>query len=155
MGKRKHGKPDKFQWEGFAVDERPASEEAAAAAMLRLVKMFVIKSIREPEQAKLLHKDPRRRSHAIGYLDESIDPALQEELKGNTGFPQHLKERFGDLRGIITDGWDAYHVTIAGAAVHAAESGLDAIFIADVEPIALLFPEAGLPHLPPILCSRR
>jgi len=152
MGKRRHGMPDKFQWEGFAVDERPASEDAAAAAMLRFVKMFVIKSIREPVQAKLLHKDPRRRSGAIHNLYMSIDPALQAELKGNTGFPQHLKERFGDLRGIITDGWDAYHVTIAGAAVHAAESGLDAIFIADVEPIALFFPDDGQP---PILCSRR
>ena len=72
MGKCKHGNPENFQWEGFAVDERPASEEAAAAAMLRFVKMFVIKSIREPVQAKLLHKDPRRRSHAIHDLYMSV-----------------------------------------------------------------------------------
>ncbi|HMA54512.1 MAG TPA: hypothetical protein VKT17_08610, partial [Acidobacteriota bacterium] len=67
-----------------------------------------------------------------------------------TGFPQHLKERFGDLRGIIIEYEGAYHVTIAGAAVHAARS-FEAIFIADVEPIALFFPEDG----PPILFSRR
>ncbi len=151
MGKRRHGKPDKFQWEGFSIDERPASEEAAAAAVLRFVKLFVIKSRRERMQTRLLDKDPRRRNHAMFDIYRFIDPALQAKLDGSASFPQHLKERFGDLRGIINDGINAYHVTIAGAAVHAASNYGDAIFIADVEPIALLFLHDG----PPVLCSIR
>ena len=96
----------------------------------------------------LQHRDQNRRVDALQNVYKWIDPTLQTELEGHTGFPQHLVERFGDLRGILVDATAARHVTIAGAAV-LASGGFGGIFIADEQPIALLFGEVG--H--PILCS--
>lgn len=96
--------------------------------------------------AMLLHKDRNKRNNAIKTVYKWIDPKLQSELEGNTGFPQHLKERFGDLRGIIIDDACPRRVTVAGAAVLAA-GGFGAVFIADTAPIALLFLEVGPPTL--------
>jgi len=94
MAKRRRGQPDKFQREGFSVDERPATEDDAASAVQRFVTTFVIGSKRERMLAMLLHKDRNKRNEAIQTVYKWIDPRLQHELPGNTGFPQHLKERF-------------------------------------------------------------
>lgn len=149
VGKRRHGQPDKFQWDGFPIDDHPADEAAAASAIGRFVNTFVIASKRERMLAMLLHADRNKRCEAIQTVYKWIEPAHQCELEGNTGFPQHLRERFGDLRGVFLDEASASHVTIAGAAVLAA-GGFGGIFIADAQPIALLFAEVG----PPTLCSR-
>jgi hypothetical protein len=55
MGKRTHGEPDRFQWGGFAIDEKPASDEAALVAVKRFVDTFVVKHKRERVQADLVH----------------------------------------------------------------------------------------------------
>lgn len=103
VAKRRDGQPDKFQWDGFPIDDRPADPVAATSAIKRLVSTFVIASKRERVLAMLLHKDRNKRNEAIQTVYKWIGPKLQSELEGNTGFPQHLKERFGDLRGIIID----------------------------------------------------
>jgi hypothetical protein len=145
VGKRRHGEPDRFQWGGFAIDERPASDEAALAAAKRFVETFVVTHKRERTQAGLLDEKPPRRSETIQRVHKWIEPALQAELAGNTGFPQQLQKRFGDLRGVMIDDRGARHVTVAGAAVLSA--GQLSIFMADSAPIALLFPEMGAPTL--------
>lgn len=77
-----------------------------------------------------------------------IDPSLlQSELDGNTGFPQHLHERFGDLRGVMLEDRGARHITVAGAAV-LSSGQFGSIFVAHSSAMALLFPEVG----PPTLC---
>jgi hypothetical protein len=150
VGKRKRGEPDTFQWGGFAIDERPASDETALAAVTRFVETFVAKHKRERIQAGLLHSKQQRRIESIQQVYKWIDPALQSELEGNTGFPQHLQERFGDLRGVMIDDRAARHVTVAGAAV-LSSGQFGSIFMADSAAIALLFPEIG----PPTLCLKR
>lgn len=150
MAKRRHGQPDKFQRDEFPVDDRVANEAASAAAIQRFVATFVIASKRERMLAMLSHRDRNKRNEAIQTVYKWIDPKLKSELEGNTGFPQHLKARFGDLPGIFIDEANASHVSVAGAAV-LAEGGFGAIFIADAATIALLFPEVG----PATLCSGR
>lgn len=146
MGKRRHGAPDRFQSSGFAIDERPASDDAALVAAQRFVEAFVTKAKRERVQTGLLHRSQRRRIEAIQSAYKWIDPSLRSELEGNTGFPQHLRERFSDLRGVMIDGRGARHVTVAGAAALSAGQ-FGAIFVADASAMALLFPEIGHPTL--------
>lgn len=149
MGKRRHGDPDKFQSSGFAIDERPASDDAALVAVQRFVETFVTKAKRDRVQTGLLHRSQQRRIEAIQSAYKWIDASLQSELEGNTGFPQHLRERFGDLRGVMLDDRGARHVTVAGAAV-LSTGQFGSIFVADSSPMALLFPEIG----PPTLCLK-
>jgi hypothetical protein len=144
--RRRHGEPDPFDTGGFAVDERPASDEAAFAAVKRFAETFVMKRRRERVRGDLLHREAGRRNEAIQSVYKWIDPAMQSELEGNAGFPQRLHERFGDLRGVMIDGHGARHVTAAGAAV-LAQQGFGAIFVADSISLALLFPETGHPTL--------
>lgn len=146
VGKRKHGTPERPQTGGFAFDERPATDEAARAAVTRFVELFVVKHKRERFTIGLLHRTRQRRYEAIQGVYEWTDPALRTTLAGNTGFPQHLRERFDDLHGIIIDGSSARHVTVAGAAV-LVMGEFGAIFIADEAPVALLFAEIGSPTL--------
>jgi hypothetical protein len=101
VGRRKHGKPDPFRWNNFAVDERPATAEATASAIRRFVETFVFAVRRDRMVAMLLHKERRRREEGIQAVSKWIDPKLQFELEGRSGSPQHLQERFGELRGII------------------------------------------------------
>ena len=149
VGKRRHGEPDKFQRSGFAIDDRPASDDAALVAVKRFVETFVMKEKRERVQAGLLHRSQQRRLETIQTAYKWIDPSLQTELEGNTGFPQHLHERFGDLRGVMLDDRGARKVTVAGASV-LASGQFGSIFMADSSAIALLFPEVG----PPTLCLK-
>lgn len=149
MGKRRHGEPDRFQQGGFAIDERPASDDAALAAVKRFVEAFVTKEKRERVQAGLLHRSQQRRIETIQSAYKWIDPSLQSELDGNTGFPQHLHERFGDLRGVMLDDRGARNITVAGAAV-LSSGQFGSIFVADSSAMALLFPEVG----PPTLCLK-
>ena len=149
VGKRRHGEPDKFQRSGFAIDERPASDDAALVAVKRFLEIFVTKEKRERVQAGLLHRSQERRIETIQSAYKWIDPSLQSELDGNTGFPQHLYERFGDLRGVMIDDRGARHVTVTGAAV-LSSGQFGSIFVADSSAIALLFPEVG----PPTLCLK-
>lgn len=149
MTKRRHGKPDPFQWHGIAIGERLASPEAAAAAVHRFAAMFVDERKREQTQTRLLHPDQGRRIRAIQSVYKWIDPRLQTNLEGSTGFPQHLRERFGDLPGILIDHTTARHATIAGAAILSV-GHFGAVFIADAKPLALLLPEIG----PVTLCAR-
>jgi hypothetical protein len=146
VGKRRHGVPDKFQQSGFAIDERPASDDAALVAVKRFVETFVTRAKRERVQAGLLHRSQQRRIETIQSAYKWIDPSLQSELEGNTGFPQHLHERFGDLRGVMIDDREARHVTVAGAAV-LSSGQFGSIFVADSSAMALLFPEIGPPTL--------
>lgn len=146
VGKRRHGEPDRFQTDGFAIDERPANDEAALAAVTRFVETFVMKTKRERVQAGLLHRNQRRRLETIQSAYKWVDPTLQSELEGNTGFPQHLHQRFGDLRGVMIDDHGARHVTVARAAV-LSSGQFGSIFVADSAPMALLFPEIGEPTL--------
>jgi hypothetical protein len=146
VGKRKHGEPDRFQRGGFEIDERPVDEAVAVASVKRFVETFIVAAKRERIQTHLLHHKRERRTETIQGLYKWIDPKMKTELAGNTGFPQHLHERFGDLRGVLLDEYRACHVTIAGAAVlSAAQFG--AIFIADGRALALLFAEVGAPIL--------
>jgi hypothetical protein len=69
----------------------------------RFVDTFVTKEKHERVQAGLLHRSQQRRIETIQSAYKWIDPSLQSELDGNTGFPQHLHERFGDLRGVMLD----------------------------------------------------
>lgn len=147
MGKRRHGEPDRFQPGGFAIDERPVSDDAALVAVKRFVETFVTKEKRERVQAGLLHRTQQRRIETIRSAYKWIDPSLQSELDGNTGFPQHLHERFGDLRRVMLDDRGARHITVAGAAV-LSSGQFGSIFVADSSAMALLFPEVG----PPTLC---
>jgi hypothetical protein len=147
VGKRRHGEPDPFQSSGFAIDERPASDGAALVAVKRFVETFITKAKRDRVQTGLLHRTQRRRIEAIQSASKWIDPSLQSELEGNAGFPQHLRQRFGDLRGVMFDDRGARHVTVAGAAV-LSTGQVGAIFVADSSAMALLFPEVG----PPMLC---
>jgi hypothetical protein len=149
VGKRRHGDPDTFQSTGFAIDERPASDDAALVAVTRFVNAFVTKARRDRIQTSLLHRNQRRRIEAIHGAYKWIDPTLQSELEGYTGFPQHLRERFGDLRGVMIDDRTARHVTVAGAAV-LSSGRLGSIFVADSSAMAVLFPEIG----PPTLCLK-
>jgi hypothetical protein len=149
VGKRRNGAPDKFQSSGFAIDERPATDDAALVAVKRFVEIFVTKAKRDRVQTGLLHPGQRRRIEAIQSAYKWIDPSLQSELEGNTGFPQHLRERFGDLRGVMIDDRGARHVTVAGAAV-LSTGQFGSIFVADSSAMALLFPELG----PPTLCLK-
>ncbi len=103
VSKRRHGGADQSQAGGFASDERPASDDAALAAARRFVEMFVIKAKRERMQSGLLHRNQHRRIETIQNVYRWIDPGLQSELEGSTGFPRHLHERFGDLRGVMFD----------------------------------------------------
>jgi hypothetical protein len=113
---------------------------------MRFVETFVVKHKRERVQAGLLHRNQERRIEAIQSVYKWIDSTLQSELEGNTGFPQHLHERFGDLRGVMIDDRTARHITVAGAA--AVSSGqFGSIFVADTVAMALLFPEIGGPTL--------
>jgi hypothetical protein len=148
--RRKHGEPDHFQWSGFAINEQPASNAVARAAVKRFVALFVVENRRERAPMVLLHRDWRRRLRAIWNLSRWIDGAYSRELDGSSGSPQHLRERFGDMRGILLDERCARHVTVAGAAILAAVSGFGALFIADTKPIAIIFEEVG--H--PTVCSR-
>ena len=149
MGRRKHGEPDRFQWGGFEIDERPAAEEAALSAVKRFVDSFVLASKRDRIESGLLHPKRLRRSETLQTLYKWLDPKTTTELEGNTGFPQHLHERFGDLRGLLLDENRMFHVTVAGAAVLSA-GGFGAVFLAEERSLALLFLEDG----PPILCMR-
>lgn len=97
----------------------------------------------------MLHRSQQRRIEAIQSAYKWIDPSLQSELESNTGFPQHLRERFGDLRGVMLDDRGARHVTVAGAAVLSCGQ-FGSIFVADSSAMALLFPEIG----PPTLCLK-
>ena len=146
MSKQRHGKPDKFQRDGFAIDERPANELDARLAVERFIAMFVNEVKRERARALLSHRDHLRRMEGIQTVYKWIDPRLQSDLEGNTGFPQHLRDRFGDLRGIVIDEKSASHVAVAGAAIRASDN-FGAFFIADELPIAVLFPEIGSPTL--------
>ena len=149
MGRRKHGTPDKFQWSGFVIDEKPADEGSIVTAVRRFVELFVIKNRRERVQFGLLHTNPNRRSETIQGVFRWIDEKFTTRLEGNSGFPQHLHARFGDLRGILVDEHCARHVTVAGAAI--LEAGqFGAVFIADAKPIALILEENG----DPLLCER-
>jgi hypothetical protein len=146
MGRRKHGEPDPFRTDGFPIDERPASDDEATAAVNRFVTPFVLEPKRERIRAGLLHPKQQRRIESIHHAYKWIAPAVQTELEGNTGFPQHLHARFGDLRGVMIDERAARHVTAAGAAV-LASGQFGAIFVADGASLALLFPETGCPTL--------
>jgi hypothetical protein len=149
VGKRRHGEPDPFQSSGFAIDERPASDGAALVAATRFVETFITKVKRDRVQAGLLHRTQRRRIEAIQSASQWIDPSVQSELEGNAGFPQHLRERFGDLRGVMLDDRRARHVTVAGAAV-LSMGQFGSIFVADSSAMAILFSEVG----PPTLCLK-
>jgi len=150
LGKQRHGKPDKFDREAVPIEDRKATDDAAASAVRRFVTLFVNEPKRERVLTMLLHRDRNRRCEAIQTVYKWIEPSLQTELEGNAGFPQHLRDRFAALHGIIIDETSARHSTIAAAAVLAA-GGFGAIFMADELPIALLFSEDG--H--PTLCSKR
>jgi hypothetical protein len=146
VGKRRHGEPDRFQHSGLAIDERPASDDAALDAVKRFVEAFITTSKRERVQAGLLHRTQQRRIETIQSAHEWLDSSLQSELEGNAGFHQLLHERFGDLRGVMIDDRGERHITVAGAAV-LSSGRFGAIFIADSSPIALLFAEDGAPTL--------
>jgi hypothetical protein len=146
VGKRRHGTPERFQSSGFAIDERSANDEAALAAVKRFVETFVSKDKRERVQSGLLHRDQERRLETIHSAHKWIDPSLQSTLEGNTGFPQHLHARFGDLRGVMIFESGARHVTVAGAAV-LASGEFGSLFMADSSAVALVFPEVGPPTL--------
>ena len=127
-----------------------ADEAAARAAVERFVTTFVEPSRRDRMVTMLLHKDRNKRCEAIQHVYKWIDPARQTELAGSVGTPEQLKKRFGELSGIVIDETSARHMTIAEATSRAA-NGFGAIFIADAQEIAVLFPEVG----PPTLCSSK
>jgi hypothetical protein len=109
----------------------------------------VIASKRDRMVTMLLNKEREKRAEAIQTVYKWVEPKRKTELVGSTGFPQHLKTRFGEILGILIDQASARRSSIAEAAVLAA-GGFGAIFIADIQPVALLLPEVG----PPTLCSR-
>lgn len=136
----------RFRQSVSAIDERPATDDAERVAVSRFVETFITKVRRERVQTGLLHGDQQRRIETIQSAYKWIDPALLSELDGNSGFPQQLHQRFGDLRGVLVDDRGARHVTVAGAA--ALSTGqFGAIFIADDSALAILFPEIGAPTL--------
>ena len=146
MGKRRHGKPDRFgQGGGFSQESRDVDASAVETAVMRFVATFVLKSNRKRAQRLLLGR-PERLIETLQELPEWVEPSSRSDLDGNTGFPQHVQKRFGDLRGVLMNEHHACSVTIAGA-VSLSSGGFGALFVADSAAIALLIPEFGAPTL--------
>ena len=141
--KRRHGKPDQFQW--LAVNASPASETDAQKALHGFIKRFVVKA--KLERAELFLLDPVKRDRGMQEVWGWLDRSKTSDLGGSAGFPQHLAARFGDLRGTYIDGTKCALVTIAEAAVLAATAGDRSLFVSTDQGTAILFEDVGCPTL--------
>jgi len=152
MTKGRQHKPDRFGEGGaFSKDEEAVDDAALREALRRFVGAFVIKSKQDRVQT-FLQGRREQRLEVLQHLPSWVIPELQTELDGNQGFPQHLQERFGSLRGVLIDDQAARRMTIAGAMWATTMRGsAGALFVSDSGAVALLVPEDG----PPTLCLRK
>jgi hypothetical protein len=83
----------------------------------------------------LVHADRERRIEGLQKLYQWLRPEAMTELGGGAGFPHRLRERFGEIRGILVREGDALQVGAPHAAFLAAETS-GALFLADTAPMA-------------------
>lgn len=139
MGKPRHGKPDPFGHGAvYSTASEPVDAAELAAAVDRFVQAYVLAAKRERVHGKLI--GPKRGDMLQGLL-AYVDPRYQTDLEGSSGFPQHLQERFGDVRGILISEFSAFKMTIVAAAYKASELSESCLFVAPH--LALFMPEAG------------
>lgn len=140
---RQKGRPEPFEW--ISVVERPVESTVVDAAIATFVSHFVVAARRERARLKL--GAAGHRAEALHALESWLDPKRTTALEGNTGFPQRLRARFGELQGVLVRGHDAVWLTVAEAACAAGDT---AFFLSDDGRIGLVFAEVGPPHL----CTR-
>ena len=141
--KRRNGKPDPF--ERIPVVAQPVDDTVVGRVIETFVADFVVSASRERARLKL--GNPVHRSRALHDVGSWLDPRWVTSLEGNTGFPQHLRARFGALTGVLVTPREVARMTIAESACAAGD---DAFFLADGRRLALVFPEGS----PPQLCQR-
>jgi hypothetical protein len=115
-------------------------------AVARFVAEFVVTSKRERARMLLVHDDRQRRIEGLQTLYKWLRREATTELGGGAGFPHRLRERFGEVRGILVREGDALTVGVPHAAFLATGTS-GALFLADATRMALLFPEVGPPTL--------
>jgi hypothetical protein len=141
VGKPRHGKPDRFgEGGGFSIKTEPVDDVELAAAVDGFVEAYVFETKRARVRKDILGRGEKRAS-ALENLPGAIPAAFQTPIIGKAGFPQHVQERFGDLRGVLVTDRDACKATIAGSVFAAMSNGFACVFIAG--PLALLLPEVG------------
>jgi len=139
VGKPRHGKPDTFgQGAVYSTASEPVDAIELAAAVDRFVQAYVLSVKRERVHGKLIG---RKRGETLRDLLAYVDPRYQTDLEGSSGFPQHLEQRFGDLRGILISESSAFKMTIVAATYKASELSDSCLFIAPH--LALFLPEVG------------
>lgn len=144
MGKPRHGKPDRFgEGGGFSTAIEPVEDVELVAAIDRFVQAYVIEEKRPRVHGKLIGP---KRGDTLRGLHAVIDAKYSTDLEGNAGFPQHVQERFGDMRGILVAEFAAFKMTIAGA-VYKAHLDLNESCLFVSSALAMFIPEVGDPTL--------
>lgn len=124
------------------VVERPVAPAVVDGVIATFVERFMVAKRRERARLKL--GTLADRETALHEMWAWLDPRWTTALEGNTGFPQHLRARFGELAGVLVRPRDAVGVTIAEAACAVKDAGF---FLADDGKIGLVFMEIGAPYL--------
>ncbi len=146
VGRRRQDQPGKFG-DGFWVKkECPADPKQVTNSMARFLADVVIMHKRERARMLLTHRDRERRIEGLQRLPGWLRPETMTELGGAAGFPDRLLQRFGEIPGILVRESGALLVNAPHAAF-LASGGSGALFLADAEPMALVFPEVGPPTL--------
>ena len=143
VGKPRHGKPDPFgHGAAYSTASEPVDDVELAASVDRFVQAYVLAAKRERVRGKMI--GPKRGETLRGLL-AYVDPRFKTDLEGSSGFPQHLQERFGNLRGILISEFSTCKLTIVAAAFKAAELSESCLFIAP--DLGLFLHEVGTPTL--------
>jgi hypothetical protein len=138
--KRRHGRPDPFQY--LEVDAAPATEPATHEALRDFIEAFVAPAKRE--RAALFMLDPGKRARGLSQLFGWLDRGKTRALDGATGFPQNIAATLGRVPGLFVDHQGSCRLTAPEAAVLGHE---DSLFVSDDRMLALVFAEIGCPTL--------
>ena len=124
------------------VNSSPIDESAVRATLAEFIRLFIRKDKRSRAEIFLL--DPTKRREGLRHAWSWLDASKTDQLSGSAGFPQHLEERFGGMKGVFIGQVEAVVVS----APEAAGLGQDAsVFVFLDSGQALIFHEIGPPDL--------